>query len=758
MAQDDADSSEPRAQDAEVGTSDRAMGTEEFHSSQRLETLPRSAGSVPFRRDPDFINRGDILDQIGRCCLEPAGRVALVGPGGVGKSQLAVEFAYEFAKEHTDTWIFWIHAATQARIKEDFEKIADAVELAGREQPDANVPLLVQNWLSSEGNGKWILILDNADHADVLYRVDGSSPGLRALVTYLPQSANGSIIITTPDGDLASRLTGNPKHVISVGPMTREVSVALLEKKLGSLSDTRIAEQLVEAVDYMPLAISFVAAYIQASEPQISIEKYLSDFRQGMHKRTALLQYEPWELMREAETSRAVSGTWHMSFAHVQQYHPSATGLVALMSYFGYQIIPEWALFFFMRPAPKPTASGSDDSSTFESRIREDIAILIKYGLINANEEGNRFEMHRLAQLSAKTWLKSSGTQETLEELYISQMFHSFLAGGYEMRVSCTDVIEHIQFTLDHQPKEFRLEQWTRLCRDGEQFALLQRSYEPAKPTADKTETVPGSAGEDQKKLRTYWDLWKEYKERGLEAVKTCKAVYGPAHPNTVTSMSSLATVYQNLGEWGEAEKLELEVVECRTKALGAEHSETMATWSSLACLYQKQGRWDEAEKLGQQILGTLEITCGTHHGSTLQSKIDLASAWNGQGRWEEAQKLALDVIEYLKLRLKDDDLTIMSASATLALAYRNQGLWREAEELGGRVMETYKDKLGADHPSTLESMHDHACTWKGMDRVEEALELMKECAEDRRRVIGPEHPYTLASLSAVEEWSKMAS
>ncbi|KAJ4347684.1 hypothetical protein N0V85_009748, partial [Neurospora sp. IMI 360204] len=58
---------------------------------ERLETPPPPSATIPFSRDPDFVNRGDILDQIDQRCSEPAARVALVGLGGVGKSQLAIE-------------------------------------------------------------------------------------------------------------------------------------------------------------------------------------------------------------------------------------------------------------------------------------------------------------------------------------------------------------------------------------------------------------------------------------------------------------------------------------------------------------------------------------------------------------------------------------------------------------------------------------------------------------------------------------------
>ena len=53
-------------------------------SLERLETPPQPFATIPFCRDPDFVNRGDTLDQVHQRCSEPAARVALVGLGGVG--------------------------------------------------------------------------------------------------------------------------------------------------------------------------------------------------------------------------------------------------------------------------------------------------------------------------------------------------------------------------------------------------------------------------------------------------------------------------------------------------------------------------------------------------------------------------------------------------------------------------------------------------------------------------------------------------
>ncbi|SPO02493.1 uncharacterized protein DNG_05166 [Cephalotrichum gorgonifer] len=239
------------------------------------ETPPQPFASIPFCRDPDFVNREDILDQMDRWYSVPVGRVALVGLGGVGKSQLAIEFAHRIAEARSDVWMFWIYAGKQAHVEEGFRTIADTVKLAGRSRPKADIPLLVQNWLSNERNGRWIIILDGADDYEVFYGASEAGRD-RPLATYLPQSRNGSIIITTRNKDLAWRLTGNRENIIEIGPMVQTDALTLLQKKLGLISDVG-AVDLVEVLDRVPLAISQAAAYIQARAPRSSVENLMPE-------------------------------------------------------------------------------------------------------------------------------------------------------------------------------------------------------------------------------------------------------------------------------------------------------------------------------------------------------------------------------------------------------------------------------------------------------------------------------------------------
>ncbi|KAJ5885907.1 uncharacterized protein N7473_008581 [Penicillium subrubescens] len=117
----------------------------QFHAApERPETPPDPSSTVPFARDRDFIRENYSV---------PGSRTALVGLGGVGKSQLAIEYSYQIRSESPATWVFWVHASNQARFEQSFWDIADQVKIPGRREPKANIFELVQNWLRYEKKG-----------------------------------------------------------------------------------------------------------------------------------------------------------------------------------------------------------------------------------------------------------------------------------------------------------------------------------------------------------------------------------------------------------------------------------------------------------------------------------------------------------------------------------------------------------------------------------------------------------------------------
>ncbi|OPB40964.1 kinesin light chain [Trichoderma guizhouense] len=786
------------------------------YPQERRETPPPPSQLIPFPRDPDFVNRGDILDRIFARCLEPAGRVALVGLGGVGKSQLAIEFAHRFSEEHKNIWIFWIHAATQARVQEGFRLIADAVKLPERKQAKADVSLLVKNWLSIEHNGRWVIILDSADDSEVLYSTNENGYDKRSLAAYIPKSRNGSILLTTRNRGLASKLTGGYKHIIDIDTMSEMDALILLERKMGSLFsplDAGLAEDLVKALECIPLAISQAAAYIQARGPRSSIEKYLAEFRKSERESMRLLKYEANDLGRDEETSNTVLRTWAMSFEYIHSHQPSAADLLSLMSFFDRQGIPEWVLRDCTTRSNSvegaensESETGHESDSDTSSSFEEDISILRNYCLIAVNEKDDQFEMHRLVQLSIKGWLKASKLQETFMQRYIILMATKFPLGQeFEAWAICQDLFAHVQVALDYQPNEDTVKQWATLLYRGGVYAQVQGRYTIAEQMANKSKqarekTFGKDDGSTLQSISLLADIiadqgrWDEAEELRVQVMEVDKVKLGADHPDTLKNMDKLAVIYWRQGRWGKAEKLEIQVLEARKAKLGADHRNTLTSMNNLASIYADQGRLEEAEKLLVQVVEACKVNLGADHLNTLINMGNLASTYLSQGRWNEAEELCVQVFEACKAKFGADYIETLismnnliliywrqgrqdeaeelgmqafevckatlgvdhpdtlSSMRNLALVYQGQGRWDEAEKLQVQVLKAHKKTLGADHPDTLISMNNLAITWKMQGRHEDALALMKDCVQKRQRVFGPQHPNTMRASKRLQK------
>ncbi|RYO15400.1 hypothetical protein AA0111_g11703 [Alternaria arborescens] len=203
---------------------------------------------VPFAPDPDLVDRPAIAAWVRDKCAGPGARAALVGLGGVGKSQLALY-----------TW---------ARFEEAYKDIANRLELPGRDDPKANVLRLVHNWLRDDAKGRWVMGVDNVDDVETFFpsrkrQRHGNEADASAqipLATYLPQSRNGAILVTSRSQDAATRLVGGYNRTKGVLAMDEEEGLQLLRNKLQDPLVEESAIDLLCSLDCIPLAVVQAAA------------------------------------------------------------------------------------------------------------------------------------------------------------------------------------------------------------------------------------------------------------------------------------------------------------------------------------------------------------------------------------------------------------------------------------------------------------------------------------------------------------------
>ena len=131
----------------------------------------------------------------------------------------------------------------------------------------------------------------------------------------------------------------------------------------------------------------------------------------------------------------------------------------------------------------------------------------------------------------------------------------------------------------------------------------------------------------------------------GSGADLTRKRVLGTEHPDTLTSMINLASLYSEQGRWKEAEKLGVLAMETTKRVLGTEHPDTLASMANLASTFSIQGRWKEAEDLEVQAVETSSRVLGKQHPDTLTYMANLAFTLKARSRDDEATLLMEDCL-----------------------------------------------------------------------------------------------------------------
>ncbi|RAK81387.1 putative kinesin [Aspergillus fijiensis CBS 313.89] len=588
----------------QVGINTGAITTQLHVAPERPETPPHPLCTVPFRRDPDFVDRGTLLDQIREKCSAPASRIALVGLGGVGKSQLAIEYCYRVPENFPNTWVFWVHTSNAARFEQDFREIADRVRIPGRKDPKVNIFQLVGGWLSDERKGKWILVLDNVDDEFLDKAAPGHSGSTtgKVLLEYIPQSRHGSIIITSRSAAVASRMV-EPRDVITIAPMHETDARLLFQKKLDVQEDLAGDEvdEIMAALEYMPLAIVQAASYIRYRSPRFSVSQYLQLFQKSDRKKLSLLDYEGGHLRRDREAHNSIMITWQITFDHLRRARPSAADLLSLMSFFDRLGIPEALL------------RHREDKDNHKLDLWEKgLANLSDEDSTSSHDDQFDVDMHRLVQLATLKWLEIQGQFQNWRERFL-------------------DILRNASPTSDYG--NWGTLQWAALVYEAVWYACDKWNPTDAKHLARKTQ-------------------------------RACRELLGPDHLVTLQATKTVGVVHAQAAEWEEAEFC---VSRSSKRELGAEDFETLMSMHHLATACGQQGQWEEAKELHTQVLNSRLKLLSPAHPLILTSMISIAFCLSHTNQHFEALKLISECECLMRYHLGPDHPNTRDASDALA-------------------------------------------------------------------------------------------
>lgn len=661
--------------------------------------------NVPHARNPFFTGREDLLhtlhEQLNRAhTMALTQSYAISGLGGIGKTQIALEYAYQY--RHSYRFVFWISAASRETLLSGLVSIAGLLQLPQKEEHDQHrVVQAVRRWLTS--HQEWLLILDNADDLSVVSDVVPTEPSGHLLLTTRAQAL----------GALAQRI-----EVETMG-MAEGTLFLLRRAKLlapeafqdqASHEQLASAEALVIEMDFLPLALDQAGAYIE--EVGCSLSAYLELYRTH---RKELLQRRGYASSAHPEP---VGTTWSLSFEKIEQVNPAAADLLRLCAFLEPDAIPEELIS--EGSAHLGSVLGPVAADAF--RLNEASEALRAFSLVQRDSENQLLRVHRLVQAVLKDAMEMEERRRWAERA-----------------VRATNVVF---------PETVEMSTWARCRRylpQAQVCTVLIQDYE----------FVFVEAAALLHRTACYLDdyaLFEQAEHLFKQTVHIWEQALRPDHLIMASTLTRLANFYREQGKFQQAEPLFQQAIHIQEQNLGPDHPEVASSLSRLAVLYRVQGKLQRAELLFQQTWRIQEQALGLNHPDVARSLTELATVYRLQGKYEQAEPLFQRAVCIQEQALGLDHPELAYSLNGLATVYRIQGKYEQAEPLFQRAWHIWEQVLGPDHPEVARVLNNLALLYHDQGKCQQAESLFQRAWHIWEHVWGPDHPDVAYGLNNLAE------
>jgi tetratricopeptide (TPR) repeat protein/nucleoside phosphorylase len=704
----------------------------------------RAVWNVPYGRNPYFTGRDDLLDRLAQQ-LSPeqddrttTRRAALTQPqaiqglGGIGKTQIAVEYAYRARERGQYTHAFWINAASEEALLTSFAELAEVLPtLLAKGEPDQRkLVAAIKRWLE-QCQERWLLIFDNAD--DIALVRD-----------YLPKQGLGSILLTTRAHAVGSLATSVEVETMGFVEGTQLLLRRAQREDHASEEEINQAGNIVVALDHFPLALDQAGAYLE--ETGCSLADYLDLYR--IHRQALLAQRG----LQVTDYPHSVATTWLLSFQKVQLANPAAAELLELCSFLAPDRIPEELLRDGAIYWPASLQHAVADPLPFQQLIAD----LLKFSLVARLMEERAFSIHRLVQAVQRDRMEPETQRHWAERAVraVNAVFPHHPTDGdnwsqclrhLDQAQACNVLIEQYMLSL--------IEAADLLNRTG-LYLHRHASYAIAEPLYLRALAIreqelgsehPNVAAGLNNLATLYCDQGKyaEVEPMFLRALAIDEQYSGPDELLVTPTLNNLAGFYREQGKYAEAEPLLKRVLAIREQELGADHFDTLHALNNLGVLYSDRGKYAEAELLLKRALLVREQELGATHPDTATSLGNLAHLYWEQGKYAEAEPLFQRALAIATSAYGAENPVVATHLNNLAMLYQDQGKYAEAEPLHQRALAIKERQLGPEHPDTALSLNNLALLYKSQGKYAEAEPLYQRALAIRGQQLGREHPST---------------
>ncbi|MFI8203584.1 FxSxx-COOH system tetratricopeptide repeat protein [Streptomyces sp. NPDC085937] len=685
----------------------------------------RVAGGLPAiwnlePRNPEFIGRDLILHELFQRFDRGGASVvqALRGPGGVGKTQIAVEYAHRHADNYDLVW--WLAAEDSSLVGEQLAALAVELRLVEKSTDTATAAAVVKSHL--RGRDRWLLIFDNTEE--------------RTSVSQWLPGGPGHVLITSRAGGWERVATTVPVDV-----MGESESVDLLRTHCPELRQDE-AEALAEELDYLPLALCQAGGFL--AETATEVGDYLN-----------LLNTHPAALLNEGEAGdypRSLAAVIGLSLDQLTRADPVGLATVHVCALLAAESIPvRWLMAV-------DDITADDDGvlaalahvSGDGMALRRAIATAVRFGLAKSNRGGVR--LHRLVQGVVRDLLSPTARERVRRHARALLVANS--PGDPEDPASWPEwarIVPHLLAVEPTTPTDLHL----RALACNTAWYLIERGDADAGARLAQSlrDSWRRDLGPDD--VHVLWAtrcMARALREQGRyeearslydDALPRYHRVMGKEHTDSLRLAHGSAINLRLLGRYEAARALQEETLNTYRSVLGEDHPHTLHSANHLAVDLGAMGHHDEARRLHEDTLARYRRVLGDDHPDTLRSANHLAADLLALGQYAEARVLDEDTLERCRHAFGEEHPYTLRAATSYATVQRNLGHLQEALRLQEATLARSHQILGTDHPQSLRAAQALSEILHHLHRLDRAEQLQEETVHRYRRMLGDQHPET---------------
>ncbi len=698
----------------------------------RFPNDPPAVWSLP-RRNVRFTGRDAALDTLHeRFAAGGRGgaRISLRGISGVGKSQIAAEYAHRFGNDYDIVW--WIDAGYRATAREQFAALAPRLGLETGQELGDRIRAVHEALRTGRPYRRWLVVLDSADDME---QIDDLLP-----------EGNGHVLLTTLTQDWAA--TGTVSE-IEVRSFERPESVAYARRRAERLTPQE-ADQLAEAVEDLPLLLAQTSAWL-AGNP-MPAKEYIELIRRGNPSQIAIRM--------SPDYSMGFQTSWSITLNTLTERSPEAAELLQLFGFFAPDAIPV-RLIETARPAelPEHLAALAADPIRWHTALRrlsESTAVRMDYVETPDREPYvENVRMHRLYH----GFLLSNLSEERREAL--SAAACRVLAGADPRNPADTREWPRYAAVIPHLEPAGALDSTDPAVRElinncisylrvrGEYTTGLRLCEQAVVRWAARMapdDSVMVTMRLNHANMLRGCGRYREAEAVGQAVVDQLTEVRDPDDPDLQKAKSGLGGSMLTLARYEEARALYEDSVRAYTRLLGEEAPRTMLERNNLAVALSLLGRYQEALELHGINLRMRERLLRPRHHLTLSSARRYAWTLRLLGRYPEAMSRQEQNLRLYRQVMDAYHPGTLSAEFNLAMCMARSGEPAGAAELLRRVTDRFEQMQGPRHPDTLMVQAGYAVVVREHGDLDHARTLARSVVERYGQLVGPEHPFTIGT------------